>query len=78
MLMKWLIRLAFPALCFLVLMIFLGLGDPDQVPLRVHRFCLPSVDWVDPMRSAPADGSPPSRAPRKLLTPAGTPAYDFD
>lgn len=32
MLMKWLIRLAFPALGLLVLLIFFGLGDPDQVP----------------------------------------------
>lgn len=32
MLMKWLIRLAFPALGLLVLLIFFGLGDPERVP----------------------------------------------
>ncbi len=31
MFMKWLIRLSFPALGLLLLMIFFGLGDPDQV-----------------------------------------------
>ncbi|HET8848904.1 MAG TPA: DUF4124 domain-containing protein [Marinobacter sp.] len=31
MLMKWLIRLAFPALGFLVLLIFFGLGDPEKI-----------------------------------------------
>ncbi|HLT13340.1 MAG TPA: DUF4124 domain-containing protein [Marinobacter sp.] len=31
MLMKWLIRLSFPALGLLLLLIFFGLGDPDQV-----------------------------------------------
>ncbi|NWO05393.1 MAG: DUF4124 domain-containing protein [Alteromonadaceae bacterium] len=31
MMMKWLIRLAFPALALLLLLIFFGLGDPDQV-----------------------------------------------
>lgn len=29
--MKWLIRLAFPALGLLVLLIFFGLGDPEKV-----------------------------------------------
>ena len=31
MFMKWLIRLSFPALGLLLLLIFFGLGDPDQV-----------------------------------------------
>jgi len=31
MLMKWLIRLAFPALGLLLVLIFFGLGDPEQV-----------------------------------------------
>jgi len=31
MFMKWLIRLAFPALGLLVLLIFFGLGDPEEV-----------------------------------------------
>jgi hypothetical protein len=31
MIMKWLIRLAFPALGLLLLLIFFGLGDPEQV-----------------------------------------------
>ncbi len=31
MLMKWLIRLAFPALGLLLMLIFFGLGDPEQV-----------------------------------------------
>lgn len=31
MLMKWLIRLAFPALGLLLILIFFGLGDPEQV-----------------------------------------------
>lgn len=31
MLIKWLIRLAFPALGLLVMLIFFGIGDPSQV-----------------------------------------------
>jgi len=31
MMMKWLIRLAFPALGLLLVLIFFGLGDPEQV-----------------------------------------------
>ncbi len=31
MFMKWLIRLAFPALGLLLLLIFFGLGDPEKV-----------------------------------------------
>ena len=46
MLMKWLIRLAFPALGLLLLLIFFGLGDPEKMaqptavkqPEEVPRF----------------------------------------
>jgi hypothetical protein len=46
MFMKWLIRLAFPALGLLLLLMFFGLGDPETVseptaekkPEEVPRF----------------------------------------
>ena len=39
MMMKWLIRLSFPALGLLILLIFFGLNDPEQVsePVAEHE-----------------------------------------
>ncbi len=39
MMMKWLIRLSFPALGLLLLLIFFGLNDPEQVsePVAEHE-----------------------------------------
>ena len=51
MFMKWLIRLSFPALGLLLLLIFFGLGDPDQVsePVKTEQATtIPSFEGLLP------------------------------
>ncbi|MDP4548121.1 MAG: DUF4124 domain-containing protein [Marinobacter sp.] len=56
MLMKWLIRLAFPALGLLLLLIFFGLGDPEKVAEPVRNAETPET-------LPPFEGLVPSPAP---------------
>lgn len=59
MLMKWLIRLSFPALGLLLLLIFFGLGDPENVAEPVRNAeteeTLPPFEGLVPS-PAPANG----------------------
>lgn len=58
MLMKWLIRLAFPALGLLLLLMFFGLGDPDQVSTQApaqQAKVIPAFEGLLPS-PAPTDG----------------------
>ncbi|HET8800982.1 MAG TPA: DUF4124 domain-containing protein [Marinobacter sp.] len=43
MIMKWLIRLSFPALGFLLLLIFFGLSDPEQISRPVAKEKQPDI-----------------------------------
>lgn len=43
MIMKWLIRLSFPALGFLLLLIFFGLSDPEQISKPVAEEKQPDI-----------------------------------
>ncbi|MFV8571992.1 DUF4124 domain-containing protein [Marinobacter sp. SBS5] len=56
MLMKWLVRLAFPALGLLLLLIFFGLGDPENVAEPVRN--AQSQEMLPPF-----EGLVPSPAP---------------
>lgn len=58
MLMKWLIRLAFPALGLLLLLMFFGLGDPDQVSTQApaqQAKVIPAFEGLLPS-PVPTDG----------------------
>lgn len=56
--MKWLIRLAFPALGFLVLLILFGINDPDEVTAPV------ASSSPDKLQDIPAfEGLVPSPVP---------------
>lgn len=57
MIMKWLIRLSFPALGLLLVLIFFGLGDP-------HEVAAPDAGQAHPQEDIPAfEGMVPSPVP---------------
>lgn len=53
MMMKWLIRLSFPALGFLLLLIFFGLNDPEQASEPVAEETQPKIPAFEGLVPSP-------------------------
>lgn len=59
MMMKWLIRLAFPALGLLLLLIFFGLNDPEQVSEPVADEPQPDIPAFEGLVPSPVSTDGP-------------------
>jgi len=53
MMIKWLVRLSFPALGFLLLLMFFGLNDPDQASEPVAEEAQPEIPAFEGLVPSP-------------------------
>lgn len=53
MMIKWLVRLSFPALGFLLLLMFFGLNDPEQVSEPVAEEAQPEIPAFEGLVPSP-------------------------
>lgn len=53
MIIKWLVRLSFPALGFLMLLMFFGLNDPEQVSKPVAEEAQPQIPAFEGLVPSP-------------------------